>query len=228
MTKRFVLLLLLAVTPNLVRAGEFRAGAAVGDITPTTWPVELVGSFSERPAEKAWDPLSARALVLDDGQTRLAMVIVDSCLIPRSLFDEVKRQASQATGIRPDHMLMAATHTHSAPASLDRLFAKASDEYLRVLKAGIVESVELAAANLESAEIGWGQVDVPEHVHNRRWYMKPGGIVPNPFGETTDQVRMNPPRGRGLLDRPAGPVDPQVSFISVRAKGGRPIALLAN
>ncbi len=122
----------------------------------------LVGSFSERAAEKAWDPLSARALVLDDGQTRLAIVIVDSCLIPRSLFDEVKQRASKATGIRTDHMLMAATHTHSAPASLDRLFAKASDEYLEVLKQGIVEAVKQANANLEPAEIGWGQVDVPD------------------------------------------------------------------
>jgi hypothetical protein len=39
---------------------------------------------------------------------------------------------------------------------------------------------------------------------------------------------MNPPRGRGLLDRPAGPTDPQLSFISIRATTGRPIALLAN
>ncbi len=228
MKTRRMILFLLFLTPSLLGAAEFRAGAAVGDITPTKWPVFLVGSFSERGAEKAWDPLNASALVLNDGKTRLAIVIVDSCLVPRTLFDEVKQQASEVTDIRPDHMLMAATHTHSAPASLDRLFAKASDEYLKVLKRGIIEAIKQANENLEPAEVGWGQVDVPEHVHNRRWHMKPGGIVPNPFGETTDQVRMNPPRGRGLLDRPAGPTDPQVSFVSVRAKGGRPIALLAN
>ncbi|MDP6720159.1 MAG: neutral/alkaline non-lysosomal ceramidase N-terminal domain-containing protein [Pirellulaceae bacterium] len=227
-TRLTLLLLLLFLTPNLLSAAEFRAGTAVGDITPTTWPVYLVGSFSERGAEKAWDPLSARALVLDDGETRLAIVVVDSCLIPRSLFDDAKQRASKETGIRTDHMLMSATHTHSAPASLDRVFAKVSDAYLKVLKGGIVEAIKRANANLEPAEVGWGQVDVPEHVHNRRWHMKPGGIVPNPFGETTDQVRMNPPRGRGLLDRPAGPTDPQLSFISIRATTGRPIALLAN
>ena len=84
MKTRLILLLLLALCPNLLCAAEFRAGAAVGDITPTKWPVYLVGSFSERGAQKAWDPLAARALVLDDGETRLAIVIVDSCLIPRS------------------------------------------------------------------------------------------------------------------------------------------------
>jgi hypothetical protein len=228
MPSRLILLLIFALAPNLLSAAEFRAGAAVGDITPTKWPVYLVGSFSERGAVEAWDALSARALVLDDGETRLAIVIVDNCLIPRSVFDEAKQRASKATGIRPDRMLMAASHTHSAPASLDRVFAKASEEYLEVLKSGIAAAIAQANKNLEPAEIGWGQIDVPEHVHNRRWHMKPGGIVPNPFGETTDQVRMNPPRGRGLLERPAGPTDPQVSFVSVRARGGRPIALLAN
>lgn len=109
MYQRLALILLLCLTANMLVAAEFRAGAAVGDITPTQWPVDLVGSFSERPAEKAWDPLSARALVLDDGQTRLAIVIVDNCLIPRSLFDEAKQQASKATGIGTDRMLMAAT-----------------------------------------------------------------------------------------------------------------------
>ncbi|MCP4787448.1 MAG: hypothetical protein GY903_05795 [Fuerstiella sp.] len=228
MKTRLALLLLLFTTPDPGVAAEFRAGAAVGDITPTKWPVFLVGSFSERPADRAWDPLSARALVLDDGRTRLAIVVVDSCLIPRSLFDEAKQQASEATGIRPDHMLMSATHTHSAPASLDRIVAKSSDEYLTVLKGGIVDAITQANANLEPALLGQGQIDVPEHVHNRRWFMKPRGIVPNPFGETTDQVRMNPPRGGDLLDRPAGLVDPQVSFVSVQAVDGRPIALLAN
>ena len=158
--------------------------------------MELIGSFSRRAVEKALDPLSARALVLDDGETRLAIVIVDSCLIPRDVFDEAKQRASKATGIPTDYMLMAATHTHSAPASLDRPVAKASEEYLEVLKRGIVEAVKQANATLEAAKVAWGQVDVPEHVHNRRWFMKPGGMVPNPFGEMTDQVRMNPPRGR--------------------------------
>ncbi len=230
MNTRSILLLIVFVIPatSLLSAAEFRAGAAVADITPTQWPVFLVGSFSERGAEKAWDPLSARALVLDDGDTRLAIVMVDSCLIPRALFDEAKEQASKATGIRTDRMLTAATHTHSAPASLNRVFAKASTAYLKVLKDGIAEAIIKANDNLAPAELGWGQVDVPEHVHNRRWFMKPAGIASDPFGNMTDRVRMNPPRGRGLLDRPAGPIDPQLSFISVRSKGGLPLALLAN
>jgi len=50
----------------------------------------------------------------------------------------------------------------------------------------------------------------------------------NPFGRNDDQVKMNPPRGKDVLERPAGPIDPQVMFLSVRTPEGRPIALLAN
>lgn len=226
-----MLLVIFSFFSNQLQAGEFRAGAAVEDITPQKWPVRLIGSFRERLVDKAWDPLNARALVLDDGKTRLAIVIVDSCYVPRKLLDEAKQRASKITGIRTDCMLISATHTHTAPSSREELYEKAGGAgkgYLEVLIQGIVSAIKKANANLEPAELGSGKVDVAEHVHNRRWFMKPGGIVPNPFGEITDQVRMNPPRSKKLLDRPAGPIDPQVCFISVRAINGRPIALLAN
>ena len=226
------LLLCLVVAVGLpaisLQAEQIKAGAAVGDITPQVWPAPLVGNYQTRYATEAADPLLARALVLDDGSTRLAIVTVDSCLVARKVFDEAKRLASEATGIRTDRMLMAATHTHSAPPAADTFLYQTDESYLAVLRQGIVDAVKRAADNLEPAELGWGTVDVPQHVFNRRWHMKPGGIVPNPFGETTDQVRMNPPRDRALLDRPAGPTDPEVAFISVRSSGGRPIAVLAN
>jgi hypothetical protein len=65
-------------------------------------------------------------------------------------------------------------------------------------------------------------------VFNRRWKMKPGTIAADPFGRLTDTVKMNPGyQAPGLLE-PAGPTDPDVSILSVQAKNGRPIALLAN
>ena len=72
----------------------------------------------------------------------------------------------------------------------------------------------------------------PKHVFNRRWRVKPAGIAKgftaNPFGGTSDRVRMNPPFANPLLDKPAGPIDPDVSVLAVRAADGRPIALLGN
>jgi neutral ceramidase len=226
---RMLALLALMLLPGVVSAA-LRAGAAVHDITPHQWPVPLVGSFSNRQATKAWDPLHARALVLEDGKTALGIVLVDSCYLPRELLDKAKKQASKRTGLRTDHLLIAATHTHSAPPSRDlrHIEVKAVASYLEQLQEGIVKAIEKARANLQPAEVGWGVTNVPEEVFNRRWHMKPGGIPVNPFGEQTDQVRMNPPRGSALLLRPAGPTDPEVVFLSVRTAKGRPLALLAN
>jgi hypothetical protein len=67
-------------------------------------------------------------------------------------------------------------------------------------------------------------VDAPEHVFNRRWFMKEGTVPPNPFGKI-DRVKMNPPGGNPNLVEPAGPTDPTVSFIAVREPEGRLISI---
>ena len=225
---KFRLLLTLIIFTVQVQA-QFRAGAAKIDITPKVWPVQLIGSFSERLADKAHDPLYARAIVCDDGNTRLAIVIVDNCLIGRNYIDQAKALAAKRTEIRTDRMLVAATHTHTAPPGKDRRTNRddaAHRAYFKQLVNGIAEAIIAAEKNLTPAEMAHGVALAPEEIFNRRWYMKEGGIAVNPFGDPNDTVRMNPPRN--LIERPAGPTDPEVHFISLRGTNGRPIALLAN
>lgn len=207
-----------------------RAGAAKVDITPTKWPIFLVGSFSERGATKAYDPLHARALVLDDGTTRIAMVVVDNCLIPREVLDDAKRRATKASGIPADRIMISATHTHSAPAakSSKAIGYTASPDYLNQMKDGIAEAIRLSVKRLQPAEIGHGVVAAPKHVFNRRWFVAREAMPMNPFGNTNDIVKMNPGRKPGWLIKPAAPTDPDVSFLSVRSRAGKPIALFAN
>jgi hypothetical protein len=65
-------------------------------------------------------------------------------------------------------------------------------------------------------------------VFNRRWKREQALIPPDPFGNTTDQVQMNPGiQAKGLME-PAGPVDPEICFVSVQTRDGKPICLLAN
>jgi neutral ceramidase len=208
---------------------EFRAGAAKVNITPQQWPLQMIGSFHERLATKAHDPLRARAIVCDDGQTRIAIVIVDNCLIGRNYIDAAKALAAKRTKVRGDRILVAATHTHSAPPGKDRLTNRTDAvhrAYFNQLVEGIAAAIVQAEKNLAPAELAHGMALVPEEIFNRRWHMKSGGIAVNPFGKKTDTVRMNPPRS--LIERPAGPTDPEVHFISLRGTDGRPIALLAN
>ncbi len=95
------------------------------------------------------DPLHARALVLDDGSTRLAICVVDTLLMPRELVDRAKRMASEATGIPTDHMLVSATHTHSAPSVMEALGTGVDEPYAALLPGRIAEAIEAAATNVQ-------------------------------------------------------------------------------
>ena len=205
----------------------FRAGAAIQDITPEIG-VSLAGHFRDREAGHVHDPLYVRSLVLDDGVTTLALTMVDSCMAPQSVFDAAKERIHAATGIPSANMMMAATHTHTAPTAVPIFQSEPVPGYDAVLTEAISKAVCEAHAQRVPAQIAWGAGAVPEEVFNRRWFMKPGTISANPFGETTDQVRMNPPRASEDLIEPAGPTDPEIPFIAVRHADGTPLAVLAN
>lgn len=207
----------------------FKAGAALSDVTPPLGAL-IVGGWQPIPATHIHDPLHARSLVLDDGQTRIAIVVIDNVGVPRPLLDEAKRLAEEETGIPAENILMSATHTHSAASARGENYLSLDtdlNDYQLFMARRIADGIRCAINNLEPARIGWGSGHSPEHVFNRRWFLKPGVKIPNPFGGY-DQVRMNPGVGNPDLLKPAGPTDPEVAFLSVQSLDGRPIAVLAN
>ncbi|WP_084427520.1 neutral/alkaline non-lysosomal ceramidase N-terminal domain-containing protein [Roseimaritima ulvae] len=207
----------------------FRAGAATSNITPPLGEM-IVGNWQPIPATNVHDELHARCLVLDDGDTQLAIVLCDNVGIPREVFDLAKQQIQDATDIPKSHLLLAATHTHSATTARGKskmIQDEALTAYQTFLAQRISDGVRRALAQLEPAKIGWGSAQEPSEVFNRRWFVDDPALLSNPFGGV-DRVRMNPPRGHKSLNRPAGPTDPEISFLSVQSTEGRPIALLAN
>ncbi len=214
--------------PEPSKPKVFLAGAAVVDVSPRTLPVIVNGGFLEAKADTVHDPLSARALVLDDGATRLAIVVVDSCGLPRELVDLAKERASQTTRIPTDRMLVSATHTHSAPSSIPVLGSRADPEYVKQLPGWIAEAIEKALRNLTPARVGWSSIDDSEHTHCRRWIYRPDKRLTDPFGGRTVRANMHPGHQNPDTVGPAGPVDPELSVLSVQGLDGRPIALLAN
>ncbi len=207
-------------------ANALRAGAATSNITPALG-CSINGGMTDRQARHIHDELHARALVLDDGSTQIALVVCDSCALPGSIIDAAKHLAHGHTGIPPAHMLVSATHTHSAPTAVAVFQSEPDEEYAPFLALRIADAIRRAANNLAPAQIAWGCGSVPAHVFNRRWRMKPGTIPPNPFGRV-DEVQMNPPVGSPNLLEPAGPTDPQLSLLSVVGEQGQPLAVLAN
>jgi hypothetical protein len=206
----------------------FRAGAYAQNINPTHYPVSVNGGMSDRLAKGAHDPLHARCLVLDDGKTKLALCVLDACMVPRTITDEAKRLVQKATGIPTSHILISATHTHTAP-TLDGVFqSDPAEQYVQELPDLIAKGIQQAHANLVPAKIGWGTASNPRQVFNRRWHREHALIPRDPFGRTTDKVQMNPGyQAKGLV-KPAGPIDPTVSVLAVQSAKGQPLALLAN
>ncbi len=206
----------------------FRAGAVAIDITPTTFPVIVNGHFHERTADSAQDRLMARALVLDDGATRLAIVVVDNLMIPADLLDDAKQLAQQATGIPVERMLISATHTHSAPAAMGCLGSGADLEYRKFLPGQLAKAIAMAAKNLTAARIGWSVVQDHQHNHCRRWIFRSDRMEVDPFGGRNVRAHMHPGHQSPNHIGPSGPADPDLSLLSVQTADGRPLAVLAN
>lgn len=223
--------LLFAVSDLKAQEKVFKAGASISNITPSLGG-GIIGNFgTPPPAEHVHDQLHVRSLALDDGNTKLVFAVIDNLHVDREALDEAKRQIYEITGLPMSQIMMSATHTHSATSSAVRRGSSGPtsdnplNDYRSFLVSRIVDGVQIALNNLEPARIGWGVGSVPQHVFNRRWKMKEP--VVNPFGEK-DLARMNPGVGNPDIVEPAGPTDPEVSFISVQSVDGRPIALLGN
>lgn len=204
----------------------FKAGAAASNITPQIGG-SINGNMKDVTIRNIHDDTFARSIVLDDGQTRLAFVVSDLCMIYREQLDEAKRRANKLTGIPVENMLMSATHTHSAGTACSVFQSDPDPEYLEFLSERIADAVIRANENRAPARIGWGVGHEPSQVFNRRWKMKPGVVSTNPFGGN-DAVRMNPGVANPDMLEPAGPTDPEVPVVSVQSLDGKPIALLAN
>lgn len=200
----------------------FRAGAATSNITPFLGG-NIVGNFTQWPADYVHDELHARCLVLDDGETRLALVVCDLLGVSRGLSLEARKLIHKNSGIPPEQVLISAVHTHSA---CDARGQAPLNEYNRFVARRIADGVQCAAGTLRPALAAFVTAEVPEHVFNRRWVMKPGTAPPNPFGGV-DRVKMNPTPGSPDLVEPAGPTDPIVSILALREPNGRPIAVFS-
>lgn len=204
-----------------------RAGAATVNITPALG-CSIAGSMRNHIARDVHDELQAKALVLDDGVTRIACVVCDSCAIATEVIHRAKSLITHHTGIAAASVLVAATHTHSAPAAA-RLFQSTPDaDYQRWLATRIADCVRLALNRLQPARAGWAVGTEQRLVFNRRYFMEPGAIPPDPFGRTRDQVLTNPGVANPRILRPAGPTDPEVGLFAVETSSGKPLAALAT
>ena len=205
-----------------------QAGIGLADITPAPG-VRLDGTIMQiGPVKHVHDRLYTRAIALDDGKERLVITVCDATMIDREVFERAKELVHAKTGLPKNRMLISATHSHSAIRALISRTDKLHVEYLELLARRMAEAIEKSLVDLAPAEVGYGTVDKSEYVFNRRWFLKSQTVPGNPFGKTTDRVKMNPGYAHNNLDRPSGPVDPAFSLLAIRRADGTPVGVLAN
>ncbi len=214
--------------PSAVEPKRFLAGACAVDVTPDWFPVVVNGGFQPQYAQKAHDPLHARCLVLDDGSTRVAIVVVDSCVFDRAIHEEAKQLAEKRAGIPASRIFISTTHCHSAPAAVGALGTEPDLRYRRFIPGKIAEGIEKAVKNLTPAQIGWAVGQLPGVPQSRRWIARPDKIQEDPFGEKTIRATMHPGYRNPDWEEPSGPMNPDVPVVAVRRPDGRLIALLSN
>jgi hypothetical protein len=153
------------------------------------------------------------------------MVVVDNLGAGPDVLDEAKAMASAKTGIPTNRMLICSTHTHTGSSLNTNSVPGVA--YRKRFVEGVASAIIDAHAKLRPAAFGAAAHPLPEEVFNRRWYLKPGRMPPNPFG-LLDTVKMNPGTNPDVLDRPAGPTDPDITVISIQDAKKKPLALFAN
>jgi hypothetical protein len=207
---------------------SLQAGAAVVDVSPQQFPIAVNGGMTAAFASEVKLPVKARAIVMQRSDVRVAIVVVDSCMLPRQLLDEIKQMAAQRTGIRSDHIMIAATHTHTAPAAMSCLGTDADPDYQAYLRVKIVDVIEQALSRMDPAEVAFGAIRADHYMAIRRWILRPDRKGQDPFGNFTVRANMHAGRNWDDVTGESGPEDPELSMMVLRRLDGVPIAVLAN
>ena len=197
---------------------QLRAGIARVDITPSTlMPPSTVMSmygYANRKcgtANGTHDPLMAKALVLEVGESRLAIVTLDlGSIVSQNLQREVESK------LKIPVLLLAASHTHSAPSFLPYGSSPASDAtatgYLAALEANVFKAVEEAARSMFPARLSIGRGSI--QLGYNRLLLRDDG------------------RARALFNNlervPYGPVDPEFVLLRVDDTTGQSRALIVH
>jgi hypothetical protein len=205
---------------------SWRAGAGRREITPPLDVGILMSSGLRQwaPFEGVRLPLFARALVLDNGRSRVGLVALDLLGLAGEAvggWDDFKRRVSAHAGdaLAADQVVLASTHTHSGPESLaltDLCRTGPFRRWVQLLAEAIGAALKDAAGSLRPCRLVGGVAAAPGLSVNRR-IRTARGITAARAVRPSDQVL-----------GPEGPTDEQIRCLAFEDRAGRPIAILVN
>jgi len=191
-----------------------RFGVGQHVITPPVG-VSLAGYFHDRVGESVRDDLHAKALVMESGGERFALVACDLICIDRAVASPAKQIISDEVGIAPENVMIAATHTHTGPEVRRGRVVKVDEGWLGNLPRRIADAVKDAASKVSDGEVFPNRGEEPDLAHNRLFRLKDGT---ESFGF----------RDRDQVAGAAGPIDPELLVAKFVDAKGRVRALMVN
>jgi len=208
-----------------------RAGAAEVDITPEM-DIQIAGDIGRRrPVEEIRERIFARALMLDDGETRFCILSLDLLSITDDWVAEIRRRVSERVNIEPEAVMVHPVQNHAAP-SLGNLMLSDSydgisdelwwlrggdDRYNEPTVSAIVDAIERANARLEPVMVRVGREIDGRTAFNRRFILRDGTACSHPGPSVRKQILQC-----------EGPIDPEVGVMVFEAAGGRNVAALLH
>lgn len=215
-------LLALAVPLPILAAAtpSFSAGAASADITPDPAAINWV---TNRPYEGIVDRIHARVLVLASDDTRVALLTLDMTDANETDVATLRAAISAAIGVPPAHILINASHSHSAPIAPGYTRKQISDPHLarwtRQLPERCAEAARAAESGRRPVSLSIGRAQVGEWIFNRR-PVRPDGTVKTTFTPADRNVL---PEGLRFA-----PIDPTATVLAFRDQAGAPVATLLH
>ena len=224
-----------------------KGGCAKVNITPPvgTWLSGYGGR--DKPSDGIVDELYARALVLDNGSNRIAIISVDLLWVPLQMTNQVRAILKDKIGIPGQNVLICATHTHFGPKiyAETKIGPEVSDNtvdssYVQTLVKKITDSAFLAYKRMEDVKIGAVKGDIPEIVYNRRPTRADGSVQTTftlPLEVTSTREIQRSPDGSVSVtftlppEQPAltfGPVDPEAWVLRVENAEGQIVGSVVN
>jgi neutral ceramidase len=207
----------LSVGARKVMAGEksaptLLAGAAETTVTPPAKGTFLIGPM--KPSTGVYDDLWARALVLAQGDRRVALLTLDYLGFDFAYNDLLLDAVSRATGIPPRHILINCAHNHNAPLTIPwGQWEKNKDKpYHKMLPERLADIAKRACDGLQPARIGYKREPVQVGFNRRLPTDKGIVMAPNRSGAAlpwVDVLRIEGHNGKRiavLMSHAAHPV----------------------
>lgn len=193
-----------------------KCGSAELVITPSLG-LMIPGQFAVKLAAGIKDDLYAKAIVFDDGENKIAMVVLDVIGISEAMTAKIRKRINESTAIPEKNIMISATHTHTGAPTDMKLYSSLPDEdTIKHLCYKAADAAILAHKNMKEVNIGYGVGYEYDVGFNRRFIMKDGKAATNPGVNNPNIVKH------------AAPVDASVNVIRVDYECGKPLAVMVN